>query len=81
MQGLREESGSGTMIASLFCCLQQECEMVTSVYFFLGFVFGFAGMLRIGEEPVAGSGALLVSGLLVMAGIDRLCRGENETNN
>ncbi len=55
--------------------------MVTSVYFFLGFVFGFAGMLRIGEEPVAGSGALLVSGLLVMAGIDRLCRGENETNN
>jgi hypothetical protein len=51
---------------------QKELEMIASVQIILGFVVGGLGFLQIANNPLTGSSALLLSGFMIMAGIDSL---------
>jgi hypothetical protein len=47
--------------------------MVASLRVFFGFVVGCAGFVMIGDSPAVGGSALLLSGFLILSGIDHLC--------
>jgi len=47
--------------------------MVASLQILFGFVVGCAGFVLIGDSPAVGGSALLLSGFLILSGIDHLC--------
>lgn len=53
--------------------------MVTSLQIFTGIVIGCAGLFQILDNPLHGSAALLISGSLILSGIDRMCRLGRDT--
>jgi len=52
--------------------------MATSIQILLGFMFGWVGLIGIGESPASGISALLLAGVLVLRGIDHLWRIDEE---
>lgn len=48
--------------------------MVSSIQIMFGLVAGCFGFVRISSDPLLGGCALLVSGFLILSGIDRFCR-------
>lgn len=48
--------------------------MIASVQILAGCVFGCGGFLLIGENPIMGGCALLLSGFFILSGIDHVGR-------
>jgi hypothetical protein len=47
--------------------------MMTSIQIMLGLIVGCLGFWLIGNSPLTGGSALLLSGFIIMAGVDGLC--------
>jgi hypothetical protein len=62
----------GTGVAVIQWQQEKETKMFTGMQIILGFVVGAIGFLQIAENPGLGCSALLLSGFMIMAGIDHL---------
>ncbi len=63
--------GFGTVIALTFGVLEKEFKMFNVIQIFAGFVIGCIGFMQIAENPIQGCSALLLSGFIILAGLDR----------
>jgi hypothetical protein len=60
----------GTAIAQGLGQPEEEREMFTFIQIFVGLVVGFIGFMHIAENPIQGCSALLLSGFIILAGLD-----------
>ena len=60
----------GTALAVGLKPTEKEREMSNIIQVFMGLVVGCVGFLRIAEHPIQGCSALLLSGFLILAGLD-----------
>jgi hypothetical protein len=70
-QAAKRSQCLGTAIALDLKELEEEFEMFTIIQVFLGFVVGCIGFMQIAEHPIQGCSALLLSGFIILAGLDR----------